>query len=96
MTHSHTPAERSAQATETVAVLGAGGTMGFADRDFAPSFRLTLAAKDASLVRESATQHGLDLPLLDLIARRLHQGAADHGDKDFSATYLTSAPDQAA
>jgi 3-hydroxyisobutyrate dehydrogenase len=67
-----------------------------AERDFAPSFRLTLAAKDASLVRESASKHGLDLPLLDLIARRLHQGAADHGDKDFSATYLTSAPDQAA
>jgi len=41
-----------------------------ADRDFVPSFRLTLAAKDASLVRESASQHGLDLPLLDLIARR--------------------------
>jgi 3-hydroxyisobutyrate dehydrogenase len=67
-----------------------------AQRDFAPSFRLTLAAKDASLVRESASRHGLDLPLLDLIARRLHQGAADHGDQDFSATYLTSAPDRAA
>ena len=67
-----------------------------ADRDFAPSFRLTLAAKDASLVRESASQHGLDLPLLDLIARRLHEGAAEHGEEDFSATYLTSAPDQAA
>jgi 3-hydroxyisobutyrate dehydrogenase len=62
------------------------------NRDFAPSFRLDLAAKDASLVRESASQHGLNLPLLDLIARRLHEGAAEHGDKDFSATYLTSAP----
>ena len=67
-----------------------------AERDFSPSFRLTLAAKDASLVRESASQHGLDLPLLDLIARRLHEGAAEHGDEDFSATYLTSAPGQAA
>jgi 3-hydroxyisobutyrate dehydrogenase len=63
-----------------------------ADRDFTPSFRLALAAKDASLVRESASEHGLDLPLLDLIARRLHQGAAEHGDEDFSATYLTSTP----
>ena len=63
-----------------------------ADRDFAPSFRLALAAKDASLVRESACQHGLDLPLLDVVARRLHEGAAEHGDKDFSATYLTSTP----
>jgi 3-hydroxyisobutyrate dehydrogenase len=67
-----------------------------AERDFAPSFRLTLAAKDASLVRDSASRHGLDLPLLDLIARRLHQGAAEHGDEDFSATYLTSAPGHAA
>ena len=65
-----------------------------ARRDFAPSFRLSLAAKDASLVRESAGQHGLDLPLLTLIARRLHHGAAEHGDKDFSATYLTSVPGQ--
>jgi hypothetical protein len=30
MTHSQTPAERSARATGTFAVLGAGGTMGFA------------------------------------------------------------------
>jgi 3-hydroxyisobutyrate dehydrogenase len=67
-----------------------------ADRDFTPSFRLTLAAKDASLVRESASQHGLDLPLLDLIEQRLHEGAAEHGDEDFSATYLTSAPGQVA
>jgi len=66
-----------------------------AKRDFAPSFRLTLAAKDAGLVSRSAREHGLDLPLLDLIARRLNEGTAEHGDKDFSATYLTSAPDQA-
>jgi len=63
-----------------------------AKRDFRPAFRLTLAAKDAGLVKESARQHGMDLPLLDLIARRLGQGAAEHGDEDFSATYLTSTP----
>jgi 3-hydroxyisobutyrate dehydrogenase len=67
--------------------------VGFVD---APSFRLALAAKDASLVRASAREHGLDLPMLDLIARRLHEGAAEHGDEDFSATYLTSAPGRAA
>jgi 3-hydroxyisobutyrate dehydrogenase-like beta-hydroxyacid dehydrogenase len=104
MTHSQT----STRATETVAVLGAGGTMGFAmARNIARAGLPVRAwnrsrdkaeplAKDASLVRESASQHGLDLPLLDLIARRLHQGAADHGDEDFSATYLTSTPDRAA
>jgi 3-hydroxyisobutyrate dehydrogenase len=66
-----------------------------AQRDFAPSFRLTLAAKDADLVSQAAQRHGLDLPLLDLIARRLREGAAEHGDKDFSATYLTSSPGRA-
>jgi 3-hydroxyisobutyrate dehydrogenase len=66
------------------------------ERDFAPSFRLALAAKDAGLIRASAHEHNLDLPLLELIARRLHEGAAEHGDKDFSATYLTSAPGRAA
>ncbi len=63
-----------------------------AKRDFRPAFRLALAAKDAGLVAQSAEQHGLDLPLFDLIARRLGQGTAEHGDKDFCATYLTSAP----
>jgi len=66
------------------------------ERDFTPSFRLRLAAKDADLVTDAAWQHGLDLPLLELIARRLGQGAGEHGDQDISATYLTSAPEQAA
>jgi len=66
------------------------------ERDFTPSFRLRLAAKDADLVTDAAWQHGLDLPLLELIARRLGQGAGEHGDEDISATYLTSAPEQAA
>jgi 3-hydroxyisobutyrate dehydrogenase len=61
-----------------------------AARDFTPSFRLALAAKDASLVAESAGAHGLDLPVFDTIAERLLDGALDHGDEDFSATYLTS------
>jgi 3-hydroxyisobutyrate dehydrogenase len=65
-----------------------------ASGDFIPDFRLELAAKDAGLVGDSAWQHGLDLPLLELVARRLGEGAREHGDKDFSATYLTSAPEQ--
>jgi 3-hydroxyisobutyrate dehydrogenase len=60
--------------------------------DFSPSFRLRLAAKDASLICDSALQHGLDLPVFEAIAERLSEGAMDHGDKDFSATYLTSIP----
>jgi 3-hydroxyisobutyrate dehydrogenase len=62
-------------------------------REFTPpSFRLRLAAKDASLIDESAQQHGLDLPLIETIAERLSEGAVDHGEEDFSATYLTSSP----
>lgn len=63
------------------------------ERDFEPSFKLVLAAKDASLVDESATRHNLDLPLLSTIRRRLAQGAEQHPDEDLSATYLTSAGD---
>ena len=63
-----------------------------ASRDFSPSFRLRLAAKDATLVNESALLHDLDLPLFETIADRMGEGVAEHGDKDFSATYLTSAP----
>jgi 3-hydroxyisobutyrate dehydrogenase len=67
-----------------------------AERDFTPSFRLSLAAKDAGLVRDAAWQRGLDLPLFELIAYRLVEGTGEHGDKDVSATYLTGAPEQAA
>jgi 3-hydroxyisobutyrate dehydrogenase len=62
------------------------------ERDFAPLFRLTLAAKDADLVQRVATDQGLDLPLIAAIARRYAEAAKEHGDKDFSATYLLSTP----
>jgi len=62
------------------------------ERSFEPSFRLALAAKDARLIEESARRHALDLPLFGTLRRRLAEGAEEHGEKDFSATYLTSAP----
>lgn len=65
------------------------------ERDFTPMFRLALAAKDASLATAAADQQGLDLPLLRTIGQRLAEGAKEHGDLDFSATYLTSTPQQA-
>jgi 3-hydroxyisobutyrate dehydrogenase len=65
------------------------------ERDFTPMFRLALAAKDASLAAAAADQQGLDLPLLRTIGQRLAEGAKEHGDLDFSATYLTSTPQQA-
>lgn len=62
------------------------------ERRFDPSFRLALAAKDARLIDEAAQRHELDLPLLSTIRRRLAEGAKEHGEEDFCATYLTSAP----
>lgn len=62
-----------------------------AERDFEPSFRLALAAKDAALVQEAAERRGMDLPLIRTVQARLSQSARDHGEKDMSATYLTSA-----
>lgn len=63
--------------------------------DFTASFRLALAAKDARLVTDAAWQHGLDLPLLDAVTRRLSQAVPAHGDEDICATYLLSAPEKA-
>jgi 3-hydroxyisobutyrate dehydrogenase len=60
--------------------------------DFAPSFRLRLAAKDAGLVEDAIERHGLDLPMVSAIRRRLDEGVPEHGEKDMSATYLTSVP----
>jgi 3-hydroxyisobutyrate dehydrogenase len=61
-------------------------------REFDPAFRLELAAKDAGLVADAASEAGLDLPLLDTVRDRLREGIEEHGDEDMSATYLTSAP----
>jgi 3-hydroxyisobutyrate dehydrogenase len=62
------------------------------ERDFAPSFRLKLAAKDAALAEEAVRRRQLDLPLIPVIQERMAEGAREHGDEDMSATYLTSAP----
>ena len=70
------------------------GTM-MIERSFDPSFRLALAAKDARLAAETADEHGLDLPLVEAIAKRLASAADDHGDKDLAATFLASAPKRA-
>jgi 3-hydroxyisobutyrate dehydrogenase len=61
-------------------------------RDFEPAFALRLATKDAMLAEESAERLGLDLPVLAAISRRMQQAVPEHGAKDLSATYLSSAP----
>ena len=62
------------------------------ERDFTPAFQLKLAAKDARLVAEAAERHQVDVPLVRVIRDRLAEGVPEHGEKDMSATYLTSAP----
>jgi 3-hydroxyisobutyrate dehydrogenase len=62
------------------------------ERDFPPSFKLSLAAKDARLMVEAAEAHGLDLPLLRTIRDRMAEGAEEHGEEDMAATYWASAP----
>ena len=66
------------------------------ERNFEPSFRLQLAAKDADLVVQAARRHELDLPLFATVQERMQQGAAEHGDEDMSATWFTSAPESVA
>lgn len=66
------------------------------ERNFEPSFRLQLAAKDADLVVQAARRHELDLPLFATIQQRMQQGAVEHGDEDMSATWFTSAPESVA
>ena len=66
------------------------------EREFEPTFALKLAAKDAGLVEAAAEAHGLDLPVLSAIHRRMQEGVAEHGEEDLSATFLTSAPKSAA
>ena len=45
-------------------------------RDFEPSFRLALAAKDARLAEDAAAAAGLDLPLIGAIRARMERGRA--------------------
>ncbi len=63
-------------------------------RDFEPMFRLKLAAKDARLIDDAARARDMDLPLFAAIAHRMTEGAAEHGDEDMSASYLTSSRDR--
>ena len=59
------------------------------DGDFAPSFGLDGAAKDAGLIVDAARAAGADVAVIEAVqqhfARALSEG---HGDKDLSATYL--------
>jgi 3-hydroxyisobutyrate dehydrogenase len=62
------------------------------DRDFEPTFALKHATKDAKLAADAASRRGLDLPVLAAIAERMDEAVPEHGEKDVSATFLSSAP----
>jgi 3-hydroxyisobutyrate dehydrogenase len=66
------------------------------DRDFEPTFALKHATKDARLAVEAAASRQLNLPMLAAIAQRMAEAVPEHGDEDLSATYLSSAPSDAA
>jgi 3-hydroxyisobutyrate dehydrogenase len=64
------------------------------DGQYPTSFSLRLAAKDAALMAEAASQAGVETPMLQTIAQRLAEGVdAGYGDEDMAATYRLSAPD---
>jgi 3-hydroxyisobutyrate dehydrogenase len=61
------------------------------ERSFAPSFTLSLAAKDAALVADAAEKAGLDLPLPALVRDQMGKAIdAGHGDLDMAATFLAA------
>ena len=64
------------------------------DGEYPASFSLRLAAKDAALMAEAASQAGIDAPMIRTVAQRLAEGVeAGYGDEDMAATYRLSAPD---
>jgi 3-hydroxyisobutyrate dehydrogenase len=64
--------------------------------DFEPSFRLALAAKDATLIEDAAAARDLHLPLLDSVKRQLTESAREYGDEDVIAVYRALSPTAAA
>lgn len=59
-----------------------------------PAFKLALSRKDAELILEAASRHGLELPVMEAVTERMRRVEADgHGDEDMAATYWASAPE---
>jgi len=59
--------------------------------DYTPSFSVTLAGKDARLIREAGEAAGLRMDLATAAAERLGRAAAQgHGEDDMAASYFAS------
>jgi len=58
--------------------------------EFPPSFAARLARKDANLALAAARAEGLELPLVEAVARQFEQTVdLGHGDEDLAAVVLT-------
>ncbi|OUD01732.1 NAD(P)-dependent oxidoreductase [Streptomyces swartbergensis] len=64
------------------------------DRLTPPQFAVTTAAKDARLIVEAGTGHGVRLDVAEAAAARMERAAAQgHGDEDMAAAYFASFDD---
>jgi 3-hydroxyisobutyrate dehydrogenase len=62
-------------------------------RNYEPSFKLSLAAKDARLALAAAREAGLELPLVEAVRAQMEKAiAAGHGEEDMAATVEASRP----
>jgi 3-hydroxyisobutyrate dehydrogenase len=65
------------------------------ERDFPTSFPLKHSLKDARLVLDAAEGTGVELPVIEAVARQMERAAkAGHADEDMAATIYASAPRQ--
>jgi 3-hydroxyisobutyrate dehydrogenase len=63
------------------------------EREFPPSFKLSLALKDARLVGEAAAEASVDLQVAEAAARVFERAVAQgHADEDLAAAYWGAAP----
>jgi 3-hydroxyisobutyrate dehydrogenase len=60
-------------------------------RDLAPSFATAVAAKDARLILEAASDAGVTLDVADAVLRRFERAITlGHADEDMAATFFAS------
>jgi 3-hydroxyisobutyrate dehydrogenase len=57
-------------------------------RDFSPSFKLSLATKDARLAADAGAAAGAEIPVIEAIAAQMEAVAARHPDEDVAALFL--------